>query len=87
VPLAGWAAYAHVRRKPDGPLVLDLAPVIAADDAAGLVEIPHLPWATTTALAYGSYVWDLILETPAGVRIGPLLAGSFNVVPINTQPV
>ena len=86
VPLAGWKSYAHVRKRSGLPLVLDLAPVIAADDAAGLVTVPALDWEVTAGLAVGKYIWDLILEDPAGIRYEPPLAGEFSVAEIATQP-
>lgn len=86
VPLAGWKAYAHVRKRSGLPLVLDLAPVIAADDAAGLVTLPALDWQATAELPTGTYIWDLILEDPAGTRYEPPLAGELRVAEVATQP-
>jgi hypothetical protein len=85
VPLAGWKAFAEARKSVNGIVVLDFAPVIAADDAAGLVTFPALAYAATAALPAGSFGWDVILETPAGIRLEPFLAGVLTVTPINTQ--
>jgi hypothetical protein len=51
VPLAGYTAHAHARADENAALYLDLAPVIAADDAAGLITLPALTPAQTAALA------------------------------------
>lgn len=87
VPLAGWTAYAHVRKASGAPLILDLAPVIEDDDSAGLVTIPSIPWADTEDLTPGTFYWDLLLEDPDGIRQGPILAGSFVISNPKTKPV
>lgn len=85
-PLAGYTAYAQVRRHPGAAVIMDLEPVIAADDTDGLVTIPQLSHTATAALATGSFCWDLILETPGGYRLPPILAGSCTVAWPITQP-
>lgn len=85
VPLAGWKAYAEGREGVDGAVVIDFAPVIAADDAAGLVTFPQIPYATTAALPAGTFGWDVLLETPAGVRHEPFLAGTLTIGKIHTK--
>lgn len=86
LPLGGWSAFAHVRKDPAGPLVLDFAPVIAGNDTAGLVTLPAVPWATTATLAAGVYFWDLLLQDPAGRRLDPILSGTVTVTTPLTQP-
>jgi hypothetical protein len=88
VPLAGWTAFAEMRKKPApaSAVVLDFAPVIAADDAAGLVTIPRLSHADTAALPPGVFGWDLILQDAAGIRYEPTLAGTCTISAINTAP-
>ncbi len=86
VPLAGYSAYAHVRRDEKSSLILDLAPVIAVDDAAGLVTLPEIPWETTQDLCSMVAQWDLILEDSFGKRLDPIVGGRINInLPI-TQP-
>lgn len=87
VPLAGWAAYAQIRSAPGSPqLYLDLAPVIAADDSAGLITIPQLSPAITASLPSFIGEWDLILESPDGIRLtDPILSGSVTVKNLVTQ--
>lgn len=86
VPLAGWSAHAQARNKRSGALILDLAPQIAADDADGLVTIPGISHTVTAGLAEVSGAWDLVLETPEGKRLDPILAGDFTVEKIQTIP-
>ncbi len=87
VPLAGWKAFAEVRKDPSSSLVLDLTPVIDADDAEGLITLPEILHAATAVLAEGSFAWDLILEDPTGRRLDPIAAGPFTIESIQTQPV
>lgn len=86
VALAGWKAYAHVRQDSDAPLLLDLAPVIAVDDAAGLITLPEIPPAASRLLDAGSFVWDLILEDPAGKVLPPVIGGTFIISSTVTVP-
>jgi hypothetical protein len=85
VPLAGWSAYAEVRKDEKSALILDLAPVIAADDAAGLVTLPEIPWSTTDDLPVMVGQWDLILEDGTGRRLPPFLGGRVNIALPVTQ--
>ena len=86
VPLAGWSAYAQARRSPAAAVVLDFAPVIAADDAAGLITLPALGHAATALLPAGIYAWDIILQDPAGIRYAPFLSGALAITTPTTQP-
>lgn len=89
LPLAGWKAYSEARSrtrgKPDGAAIIDFAPVIASDDAAGVVTVPALTYAQTADLPAGTYYWDLVLENPSGVRLEPPVVGSVVITRINTQ--
>jgi len=85
VHLAGWSAFAQVRRDPVGDLILDLVPVIDPSDSSGLITIPAIAWSATAALPDGVYQWDLILQNPAGLRYPPILSGSYTIASINTQ--
>ena len=86
VPLAGWKAYAQMRKSPEEPVLLDFLPQIAADDAVGLVTIPPVSHTLTAGLENGVYFWDLILENPSGRRFEPSLSGSATVTTPLTQP-
>lgn len=76
VNLTGWSAFADVRVAAGKRKVLDLQPAILVG-TDGKVTIPGFTDEQTTGLPHGSFVWDLILEQPAGERLGPILAGSF----------
>ena len=79
VPLAGWSAFAEVRKDEKGSVILDLAPVIEPDDAVGLVTLPEIAWGTTDDLPVMVGQWDLILEDPAGRRLPPFLGGRVTI--------
>lgn len=85
VPLAGWSAFAEVRKSPSGDVILDLAPLIASDDSAGLITIPAIAWTATDDLPHGGYRWDLILQDDHGVRYEPTLEGTVTVRKTTTQ--
>jgi hypothetical protein len=87
VPLAGYTAYAQIRAGREGALIYDLAPTIAADDAAGLITIPPIPWAITDALPPGDYIYELILQDPAGNRYDPILTGNVKISTSITLPL
>ena len=87
VPLAGWSAFAEVRKDEKSSLILDLAPVIAPDDAAGLVTLPEIAWDATDDLPVMVGQWDLILEDPDGRRLPPFLGGRVTIaLPITQKP-
>ena len=86
VPLAGWKAYAHVRKNAGTALVLDFAPVIAANDAAGLITLPRVTHDATAGIPAGAYVWDMILENPDGFRGEPVMGGTVTFGSPITQP-
>jgi hypothetical protein len=87
VPLAGWTAFAEVRKDEKSAVILDFAPVIALNDAAGLVTLPAIPWNTTDDLPVIHAQWDLILQDPTGRRLPPFLGGRVTVsLPITQKP-
>lgn len=86
VPLAGWSAYAEVRKSPGKAVVLDLSPVITADDAAGLITLPKIDHTALANLPLGTHAWDLILEDPDGVRYPPLVSGKADITRTTTEP-
>ena len=69
-----------------GDIVLDLAPVIAVDDAAGLITIPEIDFAITKDLCPMVAEWDLILQDADGNRWPPSIAGRFTITNTVTQP-
>lgn len=87
VPLAGYTAYAEARKSAGRSVVIDFSPVIEADDADGLITIPAIPYADTADIPPCSVPWDLILESPDGVRMTtPLIRGRVSINQIITQP-
>src|SRR5688572_3493488 len=84
VDLTGWTAYAEVRSGPGGSVVFDLQPQIT-DPAAGEITIEATD-EQTAELTPGLFRWDLILENPAGERLGPYLVGSCNISAPISQP-
>ena len=87
VPLAGYTAYAEARKGPGSAVVIDFAPVIAADDTDGLITIPAIPHAETKDIPSCAIPWDLILEAPDGTRATePLLEGRVSINQLITQP-
>lgn len=94
-PLAGYSAFAEVRHlaKQRGDLksygdtvILDLAPVIAADDADGLIIIPEIDYTITADLCPAVAEWDIILQDPTGKRLTPIIAGRVTISDTVTQP-
>lgn len=87
VPLAGYKAFAEVRRNTCADVVLDLLPYIAPGDTEGKITIPPLTPTQTAALPAGGYKWDIILQDPGGGRAtDPLIEGAFTISQIITQP-
>jgi hypothetical protein len=84
VNLAGWAVYAHARKKPSAAIAFDLAPTIA-DEAGGEIQIAPVA-ATTATWAENTYRWDILLQTPAGVRLPYLANSTVTVRGMATQP-
>lgn len=83
VPLAGWIPFASVRRRPDGPLIIDLNPVITNPDG-GEVTIQFSD-EETAAMPAGSYRWDLLFQQPDGDVKGPFISGRFVVTSLVTK--
>lgn len=72
--LTGWSVFAQVRSQATRPVVADLVPVIT-DSAEGEIILITIMHEQSALLPAGNYYWDLMLETPDGVRIGPVFAG------------
>jgi hypothetical protein len=87
VPLAGYTAYAEARKTANRDVVIDFAPVIAADDTAGLITIPAIAHDLTKDIPSCSIPWDLILEAPDGTRATePIFEGRVSINQLITQP-
>lgn len=87
VPLAGYSAYAQVRKTPNHPdVIYNLNPTIAADDSAGLITIPAIAWDDTKDIASANYVWDCIVVTPTGERHKIIPKAAFRVGKLVTDP-
>lgn len=86
VPLAGWSAMAEIRKDTNAAsAMLDLAPLVAADDAIGVVTIPEVHWSVTAGLPACLAIWDLILQDPYGRRVGPIIGGRVSISTPSTQ--
>lgn len=86
VNLTGWEAFAQVRPKPGGTIILDLTPSIT-DPVNGVITIPKMTDEATYNLKIGNFNWDLILEDPTGDRRGIYIQGSFNITGSITKPL
>lgn len=86
-PLAGYTAFAHVRKCLCGEVVLDLSPAIESDDALGIITIPSINHSVSSLIKTGAYAWDLILQSDTGARLPtPIIGGRFTVSKTPTQP-
>lgn len=85
VPLAGWSAFAEGRKFECGPIFINFAPIIEADDADGLITIPEVSWENTKLLHELTGRWDLILQDPTGRRLPPSIAGELIITNIITK--
>jgi hypothetical protein len=78
-----WKILAYARRTKNAKDKIDLAPVFSdAPNGEARIEFSD---EQTLAQMGGTYAWDLILESPAGVRIGPYFEGPYHVREINTH--
>ena len=84
-PLAGWSAASQAGQYPGSTAAIDLRPVIAEDDADGLITIPEITFADASALTLGDFTFDLVLIDPDGKRPCVLLGGTVTVTDINTS--
>jgi hypothetical protein len=84
IDLTSWGVWAYVRDRIGGTMILDLAPDLSGA-TSGKVDL-SMTDSETYVLDAGHYFWDLILQNPAGERLGPLFAGTFNVIHLITDP-
>ena len=83
VDLTGWTVYGSARKTPGEPVAFALSPVIT--DAPGGEITIEFTAAETSAFPVGFFEYDIVLEKPDGVRIGPLMAGPVSVVNLNSD--
>ena len=86
VPLAGYSAFAHVRKGPGLALILDLAPVIESNDADGIITLPEIDNALTDDIPPMDAKWDLILEDADGKRLPTIIRGRVSINQPITEP-
>ena len=86
VPLAGYSAFAEARKSPAHSVVINLSPVIEADDSDGLITIPEIPYTDTDDIPAQICKWDIILQDADGKRLAPIIGGIIAINMIITQP-
>lgn len=83
VPLTSYTVTAVARPEVGSSSNIDLEPAIT-NAAAGEITIT-LTVVDTGYFPAGDYVYDLILTTPTGVRLPPLIAGPLRVLDTVTR--
>ena len=83
VDLTGWTAYADARVNTFLPVVFSLSPVVS-DAAAGKITF-SMTDEQTNVLPDGACQYDMVLQNPAGERLGPYLTGTIQVNRIFTH--
>jgi len=78
-----WKVFAYARRSADAKQFIDLGPLIT-DAVNGEVRISFTDEQTLAQMG-GTYKWDMVLESPTGIRIGPYFAGLYKVEEISTH--
>lgn len=93
IDLTDYLAFAQVRKKPKGSIVLDLMPTIMNPSTSlygttgpGRVLLGGYDTAQTLAMTDAALFWDLVVQDPLGERHGPAAQGKWNVVTIITEP-
>ena len=86
VPLAGYSAFAHVRKGPGSPLILNLSPVIEADDTEGIITLPEIDNALTDDIPPMDAKWDLIIRNAAGKKLPTIIRGRISINQPITEP-
>lgn len=83
VPLTSYTVAAVARPEVGSTSNIDLEPAIT-NAAAGEITI-DLSVVDTGYFPVGDYVYDLILTTPGGVRLPPLIGGNLRVIDTVTR--
>lgn len=87
VDLTGYSVFADARKDPlnvNTPIAFSLDPEITDADAGEITMTFTDEQAETKPL--GKFGWDLVLQNPAGERLGPFIVGKVTVKLLNTQP-
>jgi hypothetical protein len=82
IDLTGWSVFAGATSINTPRLKINLSPVIT-DEEAGEVTI-EFDDSTTASFTAGPYAWDMVLENPAGERLGPYVIGALTISNTNT---
>lgn len=82
--LTGYSAFAVARSFPLSSSSLDLSPAITPG-ITGEIVIEFTDEETQRDFPPGEYEYDLVLETPGGVRGAPIIAGKLTVIDENTR--
>lgn len=83
VPLTSYTVAAVARPETESTTKIDLEPAIT-NAAAGEITI-DLSIIDTGYFPVGEYVYDLILTTPGGVRLSPVIGGNLRVIDTVTR--
>lgn len=83
VPLTSYTVAAVARPETESTTNIDLEPTIT-NAAAGEITI-SLDVVDTGYFPVGEYVYDLILTTPGGVRLPPVIGGPLRVIDTETR--
>jgi len=78
-----WKVFAFARKSPDARNKIDLNPIIT-DPVNGEVKISFTD-EQTLAMMGGEYGWDMVIENPSGVRLGPYFEGKLKIKEIYTH--
>jgi len=81
--LTNYKVFAHARRTKYAKEKIDLNPQIT--DAVNGTVVMQFTDEQTAVFMGGENNWDLILEAPAGARLGPYFAGKLLIKEINTH--
>jgi hypothetical protein len=85
INLTGWQVWAWVKDSPTGTLVMDLNPTIVSPASQGKIDM-SMTDEQTILLTAGNHSWDMVLQDPTGVRIGPLFQGGVTIIHLITEP-
>jgi hypothetical protein len=85
VDLTGWTVEAEGRRSA-GTTPVDTLAFAVTDAEAGEVTLEMTDEATLALTARKNWRWDLVFIDPTGRRLGPYVAGTYEVVDNITQP-